>query len=1042
LDLPRSHARKREFKERRLSMTLDERLLARAATVDEVLSEAFDRLPAQQADNDLAERRLAAWCRSSAGGDWALFRRRLRRDGLSIEDVRARFATVCRNPGVPAPGWVEDADWIGQALQASPGETVANTAGPCAFEDLLEPVVRGAENLLWSGVDDRVADMLGDGARACLRRSLTTLLSDLAASALYERFAKVRDDGGPGGCYNRFVETMRAAGWRQLFDDKPVLLRLMASLTRQWIEASTELIARLDADLPAIRRDLLAAGTSGPSCQVTSIDGDLSDRHHFGRTVTIIGFRDGSRVVYKPKDLRVDAAWHGLVERLNRHAPVELRAVRVLARDGYGWTEFIDHTSCVDPQGFQQYFRRAGAWLALFHCFVGVDMHQENIIACGEHPVPIDLEMILQAAEPWGDADTANDGDAFQAAMVKIMNSVVMVGVLPTYSWDSNETFSMGAVISNSAPRTTLTWNDLNSDAMRPAQVVQTDATIPNLPHIDGCHARLDGYVDDFTSGFGDYAAFLQRQHPDDLLAGFAGLPIRKVVRPTRFYGMLLQHLRDHRAMDDGVGWSAQADFAAQLADWEHDIDPAWPLLRAERATLVDLNVPHFVMASDGHGPNATTSGLDRARARVRSLDDEEIAWQTELIRQSTATLGRVGPSANRGTGPTLLVPADGLPGRDVFTAEADAVARTLSQCAVRKGSSAAWIGLDWLGGSELSQLVVLGPDLYKGACGIALFLAAHAAVSDSASSQTLARAALSRLQGFVRGPNARRVAFQIGLGGGFGLGSIVYGLAVIGALLRDDEVLADAAAAAALITADVVSADRRLDVLGGGAGAILGLLRLYRQTGSGDALERATMCGRHLLAQRGSWPPPASGGPPSGPRNGMSHGAAGCAYALASLASASGDDEFASAATEYIALEKASLDAPDRDWSDLGLAWAALTRHPVPSGGVVRTDIENAVAAAEHGWPGATDALCRGTLGSIEFLCEAAGVLGRDDLRERASRRLLSVIETARSSGDYRWTGGTTSSFNLGLFRGVAGVGYTALRRIEPSLPNVLIWE
>ena len=37
---------------------------------------------------------------------------------------------------------------------------------------------------------------------------------------------------------------------------------------------------------------------------------------------------------------------------------------------------------------------------------------------------------------------------------------------------------------------------------------------------------------------------------------------------------MLLQHLRDHRAMDDGVGWSAQADFAAQLADWEHDMTP------------------------------------------------------------------------------------------------------------------------------------------------------------------------------------------------------------------------------------------------------------------------------------------------------------------------------------------------------------------------------------------------------------------------------------------------------------------------------------
>jgi lantibiotic modifying enzyme len=31
---------------------------------------------------------------------------------------------------------------------------------------------------------------------------------------------------------------------------------------------------------------------------------------------------------------------------------------------------------------------------------------------------------------------------------------------------------------------------------------------------------------------------------------------------------------------------------------------------------------------------------------------------------------------------------------------------------------------------------------------------------------------------------------------------------------------------------------------------------------------------------------------------------------------------------------------------------------------------------------------------------------------------------------------------FNLGLFRGIAGVGYTLLRRVDGSLPNLLLWE
>jgi lantibiotic modifying enzyme len=29
-----------------------------------------------------------------------------------------------------------------------------------------------------------------------------------------------------------------------------------------------------------------------------------------------------------------------------------------------------------------------------------------------------------------------------------------------------------------------------------------------------------------------------------------------------------------------------------------------------------------------------------------------------------------------------------------------------------------------------------------------------------------------------------------------------------------------------------------------------------------------------------------------------------------------------------------------------------------------------------------------------------------------------------------------------MGLFRGLSGVGYTALRQADRSLPNVLIWE
>ena len=242
-----------------------ERLIVRAATIDELLSDDFEALPGQKGDSDLAARRLAAWCRSSASGDWSLFARRLERDRLSIGDVLAKFATVRRRASAPAPAWIDDAVWIEAALQ-SPGKerdaiAASEQAEPCAFEQLFAPVVEQAEALLWASIDGRAFNSLNHSARACLRHSLLKELCGLSAPALYERFANARKAGvtpaggrepqrdGGTSQYDRFIADMKGGGFRRLFDDKPVLLRLIASITRQWIETSLEFVMRLDADL-------------------------------------------------------------------------------------------------------------------------------------------------------------------------------------------------------------------------------------------------------------------------------------------------------------------------------------------------------------------------------------------------------------------------------------------------------------------------------------------------------------------------------------------------------------------------------------------------------------------------------------------------------------------------------------------------------------------------------------------------------------------------------------------------------------------------
>ena len=355
-----------------------ERLSVRAATIDELLSDDFEPLPGQKEDADLAARRLAAWCRSCASGDWSLFGRRLERDGLTLAQVLTRFATVRRKASASAPAWVDDAIWIEAALQ-SPAQTAKPLtalvpAEPCAFEHLFTPVVEQAESCC-GPASTRGRSTISTKPRATASaircsRSCPTCAPRRSTSASTRRGRPMLPRPMRPSRGRAPALALRPVCRRNESRRFPPSVRRQAGavaadccVTRQWIDTSREFVLRLDADLAAIRRDLLRPAPTAElpgskAISPTRIMAAIRSRSSASRTA--------SRVVYKPKDLRVDVAWHALIERLNRaDPPVELKAVRAIARDGYGWTEFIDHTGCTDREGCKPVFparrRLAGA---------------------------------------------------------------------------------------------------------------------------------------------------------------------------------------------------------------------------------------------------------------------------------------------------------------------------------------------------------------------------------------------------------------------------------------------------------------------------------------------------------------------------------------------------------------------------------------------------------------------------------------------------------------------------------------------------------
>src|SRR5262249_12287119 len=153
-------------------------------------------------------------------------------------------------------------------------------------------------------------------------------------------------------------------------------------------------------------------------------------------------------------------------------------------RDGYGWSEFVAHNACSDQGDFTRFFFRAGAWLAIFHCFASADMHQENLIACADHPIPIDLEMILQGTF-YDTKPREVEEQAFEIAMQKVTNSVTTVGIVRAYGTFSE---SLGQTRAKSF-ESKREWKNVNTDGMSPVQsrIVTENA---HLPHARGSYAE------------------------------------------------------------------------------------------------------------------------------------------------------------------------------------------------------------------------------------------------------------------------------------------------------------------------------------------------------------------------------------------------------------------------------------------------------------------------------------------------------------------------------------------------------------------------
>ncbi|WP_124271865.1 type 2 lanthipeptide synthetase LanM family protein [Streptomyces sp. ADI96-02] len=954
-------------------------------------------------------------------------------------------------PGVVDGRPLDEPDWaafVREVVAGAPRDVlVAERAYPglSGFGPVVAPFVETAARRLrdappQDGPPSRPPTAGSSPVREDFRRHLTRRLARLAARTLVTELHEARRLGrlrgaGPQERFRDFVRLTAARdGLAALVTAYPVLARVLARAALNAADAFAEMAARLDADRALLAPSgVLGESGTGPQGGVlgagggpgalTGVEVGAGDSHRGGRSVMLLRFADGSRLVYKPRPLAAHrhfnalAAWFGSLPG----AP-SLRVPRVLDRGDYGWAEYIEERPCASTAETRQFYRRQGALLALLHTLDGTDLHHENLIACGPHPVLVDVETLFHP--PLGPARSADP------AARALHDSVHRVGLLPQLLVGDTTALDMSAIgggRAGSSPIESADWAEAGTDTMRLVRRAGRFTESANRPRVGGVAADPSAYTDALCGGFAaGYTAI--GEHRDELLGEkgllrlFARVEVRVVARPTWTYTTLLDESTHPDLMRD----AAERHRVFSLLRTSVLGVSALPGLEDEEiAELWNGDVPVFATRPGGAelwsgtgrvapaGQAAGVSGLARVEAKVRALDTVDRQDQERIIRAAMVSTSpepphRAGPSGRARAAATAPEP-------ERLLSAARSVGDQLVSLAYRDDGRTNWIGLDLLG-ERYWRLTPMAADLAGGYTGPALFLAQLAALTGAPRYAEAAREALTPVPDLLDALHGRADELgALGSGAFAGLGGIAYALTEVGSLLGDGEVLDWAGPATRLSRAASTAEDGR-GVRGGAAGGLVALLAVHRATGRAEAWRGAEHCAERIAAAS----LPAAGG--------FAEGAAGIGWALLRFAGAGGGASYREAGMR--ALRRAVGAASGPAWCD-GAAGVALAvadspdalADPELSGWLAARSGELADCA-----PLADDSLCHGELGLLELL-------GHESLpaaRAAWVRRAGALLAAADRAGPQCGTPGRVP--HPGLLTGLSGIGHGLLRAGFPD--------
>ena len=820
-------------------------------------------------------------------------------------------------------------------------------------------------------------------------------------------------------------------------------------------------------------------------CGIKKIDPGQGDAHNGGSSVAKVELEDGTILYYKPHSLVKNVKYQNLYAYLCQRTGVSCREVKYLAGRSYGWEENIQNKPCETKEEVKRYYFRMGLHLFLGYALGATDLHGENIIAHGEHPIIIDMETYpgyigqvdrLTVSEQAIREDIEAGKYAEIANRTHIMTSVLHTGMLPVLTWGSG---------SQKVPMSAMNMCGKIKTPFR-MPVVKEDKT-SNI-HIEyenlefefkECIVRLDGeavcsaeYTDDLIQGFrAAYKETLKDPQIIRMMECFFEERSRVILRHTQQYAMYrfasyhpdYMKKRSHREkLLSVIHKEGETSLQREIRDYEIN-------------SLLEMDIPYFEIDGrskslfDGNGKEyreyLPETPYNVWLKHMKRLNCEDMERQCEYVHLSMGLLNRgYTDKAVVDTSKTVrminkaVVDTGTTAGldRNRMLEQAERIADWVCQRAFVKDSDISWTGLHfWDSGYWSPKACEMY--LYDGIAGIAVFLAKYLQVfsnekekkgkkdnetwNDRRQKYELAVQKLKRYTDGLHGQQKLSQSLHTGLYEGES--SLVYAYLLLHEITGEEDWIAWAKRHFEVVLR-LIPTDTALDLLNGNAGAAVAALKLYQATGEKFYLETAVkvetdLWEKVLRTEHGCGWKLAKTEVPLG---GTAHGNSGFLMMYAQLYENTPNAAYLEKIRELLTYEDSLYAEELGNWLDMrdtsvkhtvngwchGAPGILLVRmhllEIMPQEQILADDIEKAVKALFYAPKDGKICLCHGLAGNLLIMKRYLECYPNETLRVEYRNdwmRLLEALESKRNLV-------VTERFHPGFMNGIVGVGMALL--------------